>query len=227
MKALFVNGSPRKNWNTHKMLESAMKGASDSGAECEMIHLYDYSFKGCVSCFACKVKGSKTNGLCAYRDDLRPVLEKALASVVIVMGTPIYFSRPTGMIYSFLERLMFPILSYNGKYNAEKGLMESDILDRTIYTAMIYTFGQPDEEGMKAKGCDVIFRENERFLGGIFGYTETLYAYNTYQFPDYSRYDVADFIEPMKAKWREEKFPEDLKKAYDLGKRLTEKAGSN
>ena len=39
MKALFVNGSPRKNWNTHKMLESAMKGASDSGAECEMIHL--------------------------------------------------------------------------------------------------------------------------------------------------------------------------------------------
>ncbi|MBR0256843.1 MAG: flavodoxin family protein, partial [Synergistaceae bacterium] len=63
MKAMFVNGSPRKGWNTHKMLESAMKGAADSGAECEMIHLYDYSFKGCVSCFACKVKNAKTNGL--------------------------------------------------------------------------------------------------------------------------------------------------------------------
>ena len=33
MKALFINGSPRKNWNTAKMLESAMKGASDAGAE--------------------------------------------------------------------------------------------------------------------------------------------------------------------------------------------------
>ena len=24
MKALFVNGSPRKNWNTHKMLELSL-----------------------------------------------------------------------------------------------------------------------------------------------------------------------------------------------------------
>ena len=56
MKAMFFNGSPRKNWNTFKMLESAMKGASDSGAECELVHLYDYSFKGCMSCFACKLR---------------------------------------------------------------------------------------------------------------------------------------------------------------------------
>ena len=30
MKALFVNGGPRKGWNTHKMLQSAMKGAADA-----------------------------------------------------------------------------------------------------------------------------------------------------------------------------------------------------
>ena len=225
MKALFVNGSPRKNWNTHKMLESAMKGASDSGADCEMIHLYDYSFTGCKSCFACKLKNNKTNGLCVLRDDLRPVLEKALASDVLVMGSPIYFSHPTGMLYSFLERLLFPVLSYNGKYNEETHAMESRILTRDIYTAMIYTMGYPDDEGIKDFGYPEMFRENERFLGGLFGHCETLYAYNTYQFSDYSHYDVAEVIEPMKAKWREERFPEDLKRAYDLGKRLTEKAG--
>ena len=75
MKALFVNGSPRKNWNTHKMLESAAKGAAEAGAETEIVHLYDMAFKGCVSCFACKVKGNRTNGLCAFRDPLTPVLE--------------------------------------------------------------------------------------------------------------------------------------------------------
>lgn len=37
---------------------------------------YDYEYKGCISCFACKIKNSKTNGVCAYRDALRPVLEK-------------------------------------------------------------------------------------------------------------------------------------------------------
>ena len=57
MKALFVNGSPRKNWNTHQMLESAMEGAAEAGAAVELAHLYDFAFKGCVSCFACKVAG--------------------------------------------------------------------------------------------------------------------------------------------------------------------------
>ena len=104
MKALFINGSPRKNWNTHKLLESAMKGASDSGAETELMHLYDFTFKGCVSCFACKLKGNKTNGVCAIRDVLRPVLEKANQSEIVVIGSPIYFSYPTGPVRSFLER---------------------------------------------------------------------------------------------------------------------------
>ena len=74
MKALFINGGPRKNWTTMKMLEQAMKGASEAGAETEVIHLYDYSFHGCKSCFACKLKNAKTNGVCAIKDELRPVL---------------------------------------------------------------------------------------------------------------------------------------------------------
>ena len=35
LKAMFINGGPRKNWNTAKMLESAMKGAEEAGAVCE------------------------------------------------------------------------------------------------------------------------------------------------------------------------------------------------
>ena len=56
LKAVFVNGSPRKKWNTAQMLESAMKGAQEAGAEVELINLYDIDFKGCKSCFACKIK---------------------------------------------------------------------------------------------------------------------------------------------------------------------------
>ena len=36
MKALFINGSPRKKWNAVKVLESAMKGAQEAGAEVEL-----------------------------------------------------------------------------------------------------------------------------------------------------------------------------------------------
>ena len=59
MKALFVNGSPRRNKNTAQMLESAMKGAQEAGEEVEMIHLYGLNYQGCKSCFACKIKGSR------------------------------------------------------------------------------------------------------------------------------------------------------------------------
>lgn len=52
IKDLFVNGGPRKNKNTAQMLESAMKGAKDAGAEYEMVNLYDLDYKGCKSWFA-------------------------------------------------------------------------------------------------------------------------------------------------------------------------------
>lgn len=33
MKAIFINGSPRKNKNTAQMLEATMRGAQEAGAE--------------------------------------------------------------------------------------------------------------------------------------------------------------------------------------------------
>ena len=39
--AMFFNASPRKGWNTHKMLESAKAGAEEAGAITELVNLYD------------------------------------------------------------------------------------------------------------------------------------------------------------------------------------------
>lgn len=55
-KVIIINGSPRKNGNTAKMLKEAQKGAEETGAEVEYFNLYDYDFKGCRSCFVCKLK---------------------------------------------------------------------------------------------------------------------------------------------------------------------------
>lgn len=80
--------------NTAELLQSAMRGSEFAGAETELIHLYDLDYRGCISCFACKLKNAKTNGLCAMKDDLRSVLEKALATNVIVIGSPVYYGYP-------------------------------------------------------------------------------------------------------------------------------------
>lgn len=221
MKALFINGSPRKNWNTHKLLESSMKGASEAGAETELIHLYDYNYKGCISCFACKLKNAKTNGLCAFKDSLTPVLDKALNSDVVVMGSPIYFSYTTGMFRSFLERFLFPIMSYSNDENGKR----LRAIDRTIYSGIIYTMNCPEDLAKQIHYPEFMM-PNQSATEIVLGHCETLWAYNTYQFRDYSRYEANMFDEKVKAKYRDENFDKDLQKAYDLGKRLVEKAKS-
>ena len=218
VKAMFVNGSPRKNWNTAKMLENAIQGATEAGAECEMVHLYDINFHGCKSCFACKIKNSKTNGVCAIKDDLRPVLERARQCDMLVLGSPVYYSYPTGDLRSFMERLMFPV----GTYMYENG-KHITLRDKVIPTAMIFTMNCP-EDYMRQIGYPPILEENTKVMADIFGYSETLYACNTYQFIDYSRYDFNLFSEEDKRRYRDEHFAIDLQNARNLGRRLVEMA---
>lgn len=218
LKAMFFNGSPRKNKNTALMLESAIKGAQTEGAETELVHLYDINFTGCRSCFACKLKNSKCNGVCALKDDLRPVLERARQADVLVLGSPVYYSYPTGEMRSFMERLAFPV----GTYLYENG-RHITLRDKVIPTAMIFTMNCPKDYMMQIN-YPTLLEENTKVMADIFGYSETLYAFNTYQFNDYSRYEFNLFSEEDKRRYREEHWEEDLQNAYELGRRLVKKS---
>ncbi|MCH5279786.1 MAG: flavodoxin family protein, partial [Christensenellaceae bacterium] len=112
MKAIAVNGSPRKGWNTDMLLQEALRGASDAGAETELIQLSDLTFSGCQSCFACKRAGAET-GRCMWKDDLQPVLDKILSADAVFMGSPIYLGNVSGLMYCLMERLVFSLLSYD------------------------------------------------------------------------------------------------------------------
>ena len=94
LKIIAVNGSPRKNWNTHLLLGKCLEGAKETGAETELVNLYDIGFKGCTSCFTCKRKGV-TLDYCAMKDDLEPILQKICDCDSLVLGSPIYFSNVT------------------------------------------------------------------------------------------------------------------------------------
>lgn len=217
MKALFLNGSPRKNWNTHKLLLSALHGAEDAGAETELLHLFDYEFTGCKSCFACKINNSKTNGLCAIHDKLRPILEKACAADVLFIGSPVYFSFPTGQVRNFVERLLFPLM----KYCVDENGKMIKVPHKPVKVAMIYTMNCP-ENLMAEFHYTTILEETAHNLQAIFGNCEVIYSCDTMQFNDYSRYEVNIFSPEEKLAHRERQFPIDLNKAYNLGKRLSQ-----
>ena len=214
MKIIAINGSPRKNSNTAVLLEHALEGASLQGAETELINLYDLDYKGCMSCFACKLKGGKSYGKCAYKDELSPVLEKVLAADALLLGSPIYFHAVTGEMRSFLERLMFPILTYTEDY---KGFLE-----KKIPVGFIYNMNVTKEYMIEANYLQVLrFAENS--LESLFGSCESLAVNDTLQFKDYSKYVVTVFDENKKKKVKEEQFPIDCESAFQLGSRLIQR----
>ena len=213
MKIIAINGSPRKNKNTAILLEKALEGAASKGAETEIVHLYDKNFKGCISCFACKVKNCPRPGICLYKDDMTPIFEKVMSADAIVFGSPVYLWDVTGEMRSFLERLMFPVLTYTEGYVG--------LLDRKIPTGFIYTMNVT-EEFLQGSNYKSLFEPAQAGLARLFGSCEALYSYDTLQFDDYSKYVCTVFDEGKKKQRHDEQFPIDCESAYNLGVRLVE-----
>ncbi|HZK29807.1 MAG TPA: flavodoxin family protein [Methanoregula sp.] len=215
MKVLAFNGSPRKKWNTATLLQNALDGAASQGAETELVHLYDLTYTGCTSCFACKLKGGKSYGKCAVRDELTPVLEKIPDADAIILGSPIYFGTVSGEMRSFMERLLFPYLLYSNP--------PSTLFPKKIKTAFFYTMNVSEHQ-MKEFGYPLHVASNANILARTFGYTESLFSFETLQFEDYDKVVFSYFDPEERRKRRRTIFPKDCERAYELGARLGKNA---
>lgn len=104
MKVLAVNGSPRgPKSNTDRLLGPMLEGAREAGADVEKLYLNDLDIRPCTGCFSCWVA---TPGRCVQQDDMPGMLEKMLASDVLVLGFPLYiFGVPAG-VQALLERML-------------------------------------------------------------------------------------------------------------------------
>ena len=112
-KIIIIDGGPRRNMNTAKMLQNFAEGAQSAGEQIEVktYRLYDMDYKGCMSCMACKLK-DRASKVCRFRDALSPILEDISQADGLVLGSPIYFGEVTGQMRAFLERLSFPFLTH-------------------------------------------------------------------------------------------------------------------
>jgi len=215
MRALAINGSPRKKWNTATLLESALEGCQAGGAKTEMVHLYSYTYRGCTSCFACKKIGGKSYGRCAMRDKLSPILDRAVRADVLLLGSPLYFHTETGEMRSFMERLLFPNLAYTPD--------RASLFPGKIPTALVYTMNATEEQ-MPTYHQDASVAASQGSMARVFGSCEVLLSTDTYQFKDYSKYVSTAWDPEAKARRRKDVFPQDCERAYELGARLAQAA---
>ena len=211
MKVLAINGSPRKKWNTATLLQNALDGAASVGAETELVHLYDLTFTGCTSCFACKLAKGKSYGKCAVQDGFTSVLEKIPDLDALILGSPIYFGTVTGMMRCCMERLLFPYLVYTNP--------PASLFEKKIQTAFVYTMNVSEQQ-MQDYLYPVHTGSNEQVLARTFGHAESMFSFETLQFEDYSKM-VFNYFDPADRTERHRTvFPEDCRRAYDLGTRL-------
>ena len=81
-----VYGSPRRKGNTSTLLNEAVQGARDAGAQVEELVLRDFQISPCLEIYGC----AKT-GECVIRDDFQKVRDTILAGEGIMLSSPMFF----------------------------------------------------------------------------------------------------------------------------------------
>lgn len=119
MNILVLNGSPKCGRSDVLVMTRAfiegMNGAEDNSVE--YVHVAEKDIGYCTGCFACKHNG----GRCVLKDEMGGLLEKMLASELIIYSFGLYSYGMPGALKNFLDRTM-PLSSWNmfrdadGKY---------------------------------------------------------------------------------------------------------------
>ena len=86
MNVLILNGSPRKNGNTSNALRAIEDGLK-SRHTVESLNVYDFTFRPCRNCDACKRNG----GNCIQADDTVKIINKVAAADLVIFGSPVYW----------------------------------------------------------------------------------------------------------------------------------------
>ena len=99
MNILAIYGSPRRKGNTALLLQNAVAGARNAGAEVEEIVLRDLKMSPCLEIYGCK----KT-GRCVIKDDFQKVYDQLLACQGLMLASPIFFYTVSAYTKVLMDR---------------------------------------------------------------------------------------------------------------------------
>lgn len=102
MKVLLINGSPNENGCTYTALNEVANTLHANDIDTELVYLGKHPIAGCIACNNCMKTGQ------CFRDDIVKDIQNRLEEYDgIVIGSPVYYSGPTGQLISFLNRLFY------------------------------------------------------------------------------------------------------------------------
>jgi multimeric flavodoxin WrbA len=110
-KVLVLSSSPRRGGNSDLLCDQFISGAREEGNEVEKIFLRDKKINYCTGCGTC----INRKGICTQKDDMTEILEKMVATDVIVMATPVYFYTMCGQMKTLIDRTCARYTEITGK----------------------------------------------------------------------------------------------------------------
>jgi len=99
MKVLGISGSPRRKGNTELLLDRALEGARERGADVEKIVLSDLDIHPCRHCDGCA-----DTGLCVVQDDMQRLYTRFRTLDALILAAPIFFMGPSAQTKSMIDR---------------------------------------------------------------------------------------------------------------------------
>jgi multimeric flavodoxin WrbA len=99
VKVLGIYGSPRKMGNSDLLLDSALRGAQEQGADVKKIYARDLKISGCRGCDGCEKSGK-----CVVQDDMQDIYDLLDDAGVIILSSPIFFYGLTSQIKALIDR---------------------------------------------------------------------------------------------------------------------------
>lgn len=119
MKAVAVNGSPRKHGNTQLLLEKVLEPLTESEWETNLIQLGGSNLHGCLACFQCFANKDLH---CSYKNDgFNVIADQLYQADAILLGSPTYFTDVTAEMKALIDRLGMVGLANGGALRGRIG----------------------------------------------------------------------------------------------------------
>jgi len=124
MKVLGISGSPRRGGNTELLLDRALEGARERGADVEKIVLSDLAIHPCRHCDGCA-----DTGLCVVQDDMQGLYARFRTLDALILAVPIFFMGPSAQTKSMIDRCQ---CLWVAKYVLKRPIVEDGVKRKSL-----------------------------------------------------------------------------------------------
>ena len=99
MNIIAFNGSPRRGGNTQTLLEEAIRGAKDRGADVTVFNLNALNLRPCQNCGGCD-----DTGRCVILDDMQAIHAAIRTADRLIVASPIFFFSVSAQTKIMIDR---------------------------------------------------------------------------------------------------------------------------